>query len=89
MDRTLYIELGREAMSLALLMAAPTFVVALVVGLLVSIFQAVTSINDQTLTFVPKIIAIAVVLILFGPWVSDQLVDWTSVLFGNLGRYVR
>jgi len=89
MERTLYIELGREAMSLALLMAAPTFVVALVVGLLVSIFQAVTSINDQTLTFVPKIIAIAVVLILFGPWVSDQLVDWTSVLFGNLGRYVR
>lgn len=89
MDRTIFMELGREAMSLALLMAAPTFVVALVVGLMVSIFQAVTSINDQTLTFVPKIIAIAAALILFGPMLSDQLVEWTAGLFGDLSRFVR
>jgi flagellar biosynthetic protein FliQ len=56
---------------------------------MVSIFQAVTSINDQTLTFVPKIIAIAAVLILFGPMLSDQLVQWTMSLFGDLGRFVR
>ena len=89
MDRTIYLELGRQAMSLALLMATPIFVVALVVGLTVSIFQAVTSINDQTLTFVPKIIAITVVLIVFGPWLSDQLVGWTANLFLNLATYVR
>lgn len=89
MDRILYIELGREAISLALLLAAPVFVAALVIGLVVSIFQAVTSINDQTLTFVPKIIGIAIMLILFGPWLSDQIVSWAANLFGSLGSFVR
>ncbi|MEO7992845.1 MAG: flagellar biosynthesis protein FliQ [bacterium] len=89
MSQTVYMELGREAMGLALLLATPIFFVALVVGLMVSIFQAVTSINDQTLTFVPKIVAIAMVLIVFGPWMSVQLVTWSGTLFGDLGKYIR
>lgn len=89
MDQGIFLELGRQGMTVALMVSAPVFIVALVVGMLVSIFQAVTSINDQTLTFVPKILAIALVLILTGPWLSSILVGWSADLFGNLPRFIR
>ncbi|HYE77659.1 MAG TPA: flagellar biosynthesis protein FliQ [bacterium] len=89
MDQGIFLELGRQGMTVALLVSAPVFVVALVVGLLVSIFQAVTSINDQTLTFVPKILAIALALILLGPWLSALLVGWSADLFASLPNYIR
>ena len=68
----------------ALLIAAPLLLVGLLVGLIVSIFQATTSIQEQTLTFVPKIAAILGALILFGPWIIVSMVQFTLRLFSRI-----
>jgi flagellar biosynthetic protein FliQ len=68
----------------ALMIAAPLLLVGLLVGLIVSIFQATTSIQEQTLTFVPKIAAILGALILFGPWIIVSMVQFTLRLFGRI-----
>ena len=68
----------------ALMIAAPLLLVGLLVGLIISIFQATTSIQEQTLTFVPKIAAILGALILFGPWIIVSMVQFTVRLFGRI-----
>ncbi len=68
----------------ALMIAAPLLLVGLLVGLIVSVFQATTSIQEQTLTFVPKIAAILGALILFGPWIITSMVQFTLRLFGRI-----
>jgi flagellar biosynthetic protein FliQ len=68
----------------ALMIAAPLLLVGLLVGLIISIFQATTSIQEQTLTFVPKIAAILGALILFGPWIVASMVQFTLRLFGRI-----
>jgi flagellar biosynthetic protein FliQ len=68
----------------ALMIAAPLLLVGLLVGLIISIFQATTSIQEQTLTFVPKIAAILGALILFGPWIVVSMVQFTLRLFGKI-----
>jgi flagellar biosynthesis protein FliQ len=68
----------------ALMIAAPLLLVGLLVGLIISIFQATTSIQEQTLTFVPKIAAILGALILFGPWIITSMVQFTLRLFGRI-----
>jgi flagellar biosynthetic protein FliQ len=68
----------------ALMIAAPLLLVGLLVGLIISIFQATTSIQEQTLTFVPKIAAILGALILFGPWIVVSMVQFTLRLFGRI-----
>jgi len=68
----------------ALMIAAPVLLVGLLVGLIISIFQATTSIQEQTLTFVPKIAAILGALILFGPWIVASMVQFTLRLFGRI-----
>jgi flagellar biosynthetic protein FliQ len=68
----------------ALMIAAPLLLVGLLVGLIISIFQATTSIQEQTLTFVPKIAAILGALILFGPWIVASMVKFTVRLFGRI-----
>lgn len=75
------IDIGREALTIALTVATPLLAVALGVGLLISIFQATTQIQEQTLSFVPKIVAILISLILFGPWMLTTLVNYTQRLF--------
>lgn len=67
---------GRQALELMLVVAAPLLLVALVVGLLVSVIQAITQINEATLSFVPKIVAIAITLVVAGPWMITLLVDY-------------
>ena len=67
---------GRQAMELLLLVAAPVLLVALVVGLTVSLFQAVTQINEATLSFLPKLVAIVVALIVAGPWMMSTMVEY-------------
>ena len=71
-----------------LLIAAPLLLIALAVGLLVSIFQATTQIQEQTLAFIPKIIAVLVSLIFFGPWMLSQILNFTYDMFTNLQRFV-
>ncbi|MDY0267649.1 flagellar biosynthesis protein FliQ [Trichloromonas sp.] len=80
------VALGRQSVELVLLLAAPMLICALVVGLLISIFQAATQINEQTMTFIPKIVAVLVSLIIFAPWMIQKLLAFTSgILVGIAG----
>ncbi|MCB1939327.1 MAG: flagellar biosynthesis protein FliQ [Rhodocyclaceae bacterium] len=81
MTPTTVIDIGRQAVEVTLLVAAPLFVAALVTGLLVSIFQAATQINEMTLSFVPKVIAIFVTLVVAGPWMITLLTDFMQRMF--------
>ncbi|TRO83089.1 flagellar biosynthesis protein FliQ [Trichloromonas acetexigens] len=72
------VALGRQSVELVLMLAAPMLICALVVGLLISIFQAATQINEQTMTFIPKIVAVLVSLIIFAPWMIQKLLSFTS-----------
>jgi flagellar biosynthesis protein FliQ len=76
--------IAHEAMYTAMLLAAPLLLVSLVVGLTVSLFQAATQINETTLTFIPKLIAIAVTLVLIGPWMITTLVDYMHRIFASI-----
>jgi flagellar biosynthetic protein FliQ len=84
MTPTTVIEIGRGALELTLLISAPLFIAALVTGLIVSIFQAATQINEATLSFVPKLVAIFVALILAGPWMITMMTDYTQRLYGSI-----
>jgi flagellar biosynthetic protein FliQ len=84
MSQDFVIYVFREALYTALLVSAPLLVVSLVVGLLISIFQAATSIQEITLTFVPKLIVIAIVAVLTLPWMMDVIVSFTTGLFHNI-----
>ncbi|WP_024653990.1 flagellar biosynthesis protein FliQ [Borrelia persica] len=67
-----------------IILSAPMLITALIVGLLISIFQAVTSIQDQTLSFIPKIIIILLVLVIFGPWILRKLMQFTFLVFSQI-----
>ncbi|WP_079433335.1 flagellar biosynthesis protein FliQ [Zoogloea sp. LCSB751] len=84
MTPTTVIDLGRQALELTLLVSAPLFIAALVTGLIVSIFQAATQINEQTLSFVPKLIATFITLVLAGPWMITMLTDFIRRLFDSI-----
>ncbi|MBI5893161.1 MAG: flagellar biosynthesis protein FliQ [Deltaproteobacteria bacterium] len=81
--------MGKEAMEVTLLVSAPMLGVAIVVGLAVSIFQAVTQIQEMTLTFVPKIVAVFVALLLFFPWMLQIMLNFTNQIFVNIPNYIR
>ncbi len=81
MTPTTVIEIGRHAVEITLMISAPLFLAALVTGLVVSIFQAATQINEATLSFVPKLVAIFVTLILAGPWMITMLTDYMRRLY--------
>lgn len=74
------VELGRDALLMVMLVSAPMLGLGLLVGLLVSVFQATTQIQEQTLAFIPKIIAVFVAILIFGPWMLRLLMDYTQQL---------
>jgi len=76
--------LGQQALQLALLLAAPLLLVSLAVGLLVGVFQAATQINEMTLSFIPKLLAMAATLMLAGPWMLQLLVEFTRRLIESI-----
>ena len=78
------LSLGRDAVMLTLWVAAPMLGFGLLVGLCVSIFQAATQIQEMTLTFIPKIVAVALALVLFLPWIVTKLVTFTTALFTSI-----
>jgi flagellar biosynthetic protein FliQ len=78
------LELGRQAMLVGLQVAMPILIAALVVGLIVSVFQAVTQIQEMTLQFVPKIIAVGLVALVAGGWMLTQIVEFTKQVLSNL-----
>ncbi|MDH7480001.1 MAG: flagellar biosynthesis protein FliQ [Syntrophomonadaceae bacterium] len=87
MDSEFVMYLAREALYTTLLLSAPILGGSLLIGLLVSVFQATTQIQEQTLTFVPKIVAVMVIVAVFGPWMLNLLLSFTSYLFGSLHTY--
>ena len=82
------ITLGQRAMELAILVSAPLLLAVLVVGVLVSLFQAATQINEMTLSFVPKLLVLVVVLLLAGPWMLELLVDFTRNLLKDIPNLI-
>jgi len=88
MNQDTVTNLAAQAMSLAMKVAGPLLLTALVIGLLVSIFQAVTQIQEQSLSLIPKIIGIAVVIMLLGPWMLGQLVSYTTALYTSIPTMV-
>jgi len=78
------ITIGQQAIEMTLMLAAPLLLSALVIGLVVSIFQAATQINEMTLSFIPKLLGIFLALILTGPWMVNTMVDYIQRLFGNI-----
>ncbi|OUS71586.1 flagellar biosynthetic protein FliQ [Paenibacillus sp. MY03] len=88
MSADFVIGLAGEAVYTVLKASAPMLVLALVVGLLISVFQATTQIQEQTLAFVPKIVAVFVSIIVFGPWILNTVVDFTYRLLNNLHHYI-
>ncbi len=84
MSPTTVMEIGRQAIEVALMLAAPLFIVALATGLVISIFQAATQINEATLSFVPKLVAIFITLIVAGPWMIALMTDYMRRLFESI-----
>ncbi len=83
------LELGKNAVTMTIMLAAPMMVVALVIGLVISVFQALTQIQEQSLTFVPKILAVFGTLLVAGPWLLKNLLNYTMGLFNMLPQMVR
>ncbi|MDR7051566.1 flagellar biosynthetic protein FliQ [Duganella sp. 3397] len=80
--------LGRHAMEVTLMIAAPMLLVALVIGLIVSIFQAATQINEATLSFIPKLVGVFVALVVAGPWMLSIMLDYMREVFGGIPNLV-
>lgn len=78
------VTIGQSAVEMTLMLAAPLLLSALVIGLVVSIFQAATQINEMTLSFIPKLIGILLALIITGPWMVNTMVDYIQRLFGSI-----
>ena len=81
-------DISQQGVKVALLLAAPMLIGGLLIGIMVSLFQAVTQINEQTLSFIPKIVVIIGALVIFAPWMSDTLVNFTRELVINIPNYV-
>jgi flagellar biosynthesis protein FliQ len=88
MTQELVIEIAERAIWVILLASGPLLILALVTGLAVSVFQATTQIQEQTLAFVPKIVAVLVGIVFFGPWMLARITTFTADIFENLGRYI-
>ncbi|MDR2198327.1 MAG: flagellar biosynthesis protein FliQ [Deltaproteobacteria bacterium] len=83
------IDYGRRAMELILMLSLPMLVVGLVIGLLVSVFQATTQIQEMTLQFIPKIVCISLVMVIAGPWLLDVLTEYTRNILERFPEWVR
>ena len=89
MTQTVVLDLFQRGLWLLLQLSLPTLLIALVVGLMISVFQAVTQINEMTLTFIPKIVAVFAALAFFGPWMMNVTVDFMFQLLTHLPDYAK
>ncbi|WP_138825751.1 flagellar biosynthesis protein FliQ [Bacillus altitudinis] len=87
MSSEFVITMAERSVYVVLLVSGPLLVLALIVGLIVSVFQATTQIQEQTLAFIPKIVAVLIGLVVFGPWMLSTIVSFTTELFSNLDRF--
>jgi flagellar biosynthetic protein FliQ len=88
MNQDTVVSLATQAMTLALKVGGPMLLAGLVIGLLVSIFQAVTQIQEQSLTFIPKVVGVAALMVLLGPWMLDQLVTYAQNLYTSIPQMI-
>jgi flagellar biosynthetic protein FliQ len=89
MNEDMVMSIGAETMKTMMLLAGPMLIAAMVVGIIVSVLQAITQINEATLTFIPKMIAITVVLAIMAPWMMETLQTYSTEIFGNFANWVR
>ena len=88
MNQDVVINVAMQAMQVAFKIAIPLLLVGLVIGLVISVFQAVTQIQEQTLTFIPKIVGMGLVLVVAGPWMLSEVVTYTQQLWGSIPEMV-
>lgn len=89
MSGDVVVQIGQQALMTVLLVSAPMLGLGLLVGLCVSVFQATTSIQEQTLAFIPKIIAVFVAILIFGPWMLRIMVEYVMNIFVNVPLYIK
>ena len=89
MTEELIIKLGQDAIRTTAMIASPMLLGALVIGLIISVLQAVTQINEATLTFIPKMLVISLVILIAGPWMLDVMSNYTIELYENIASFVR
>ena len=89
MGEGVVVDITREMVWLILKVSAPLLLVSMVIGLIISIFQTVTSIQEQTLTFVPKLVAIFIAIVLFGAWIMNNIVDFFTMICNNFSNFIR
>lgn len=89
MNEDVIINLSTLSLKTIAMVSAPMLISALVVGVIVSVFQAITQINEATLTFIPKMVVVAIVIVIAGPWMLDTLTGFTAELFNSAGDIVR
>ena len=88
MTPEMVMDIGRQAVEMTLLLSAPLLLAALLIGLIVSVFQAATQINEQTLSFIPKLVGIFLILLLAGPWMLQIMVDYVRRLFESIPQLI-
>jgi len=89
MDESDIIYIAQEALKMIVYVSAPTLIISMVVGLIISVFQATTQIQDQTLTFVPKILAVMAAIAIFGSWMIRILIEYTQGIFININQFIK
>ncbi|MCC7365470.1 MAG: flagellar biosynthesis protein FliQ [Dehalococcoidia bacterium] len=89
MNESVVIGLAREALWTSLIVGGPIMGIALVVGIVISVIQAVTQVNEMTLTFVPKLVAVFVGMLIMGPWMMEAMISFSTGIFGNMAMYGR
>lgn len=89
MNQAVLIDLARQTVTLIILLSTPLLAVTLIIGLIVSIVQAVTQIQEPTLSFVPKMLGVFIALALFGPWMLNTMLIFTANLLASLPRFIR
>ena len=89
MSEDIVMQIASETLKTTMMIAGPMLIAAMVIGIIVSVLQAITQINEATLTFIPKMIAIVLVLIVMAPWMMEVLQNYSSEMFGNFSEWVR
>ena len=89
MSEDIVMQIATETLKTMMLIAGPMLIAAMVIGIIVSVLQAITQINEATLTFIPKMIAIVVVLVVMAPWMMEIMQNYSTEIFGNFAAWVR
>ena len=88
MDAGDIISIGRQTVWIIIKTSVPSLLVSMIVGLIISLLQTLTSIQEQTLTFVPKLLAIMLALMIMGPWLLNEIVSYMNILWGSFAQYI-